>query len=105
MKNHFAFTTLLAAALVAAPTLSHADDARWDSLRVYNLSGGGTVAVAVPSEWNQVEPSRNLGKSPLRFQDASGAVVAIPVAALERAAAEKRVFRPDLTQRVAQNDR
>jgi hypothetical protein len=104
MKNPFALT-LLAAALVAAPKLSHADDTRWDSLRVYNLSGGGTVAVAVPSEWNPVEPSRNLGKSPLRFLNASGAVVAIPFAALERAAAEKRVFRPDLAHRVALNDR
>jgi hypothetical protein len=104
MKN-LALTTLLAAALVAAPTLSRAEDTRWDSLRVYNLSGGGTVAVAVPSEWSPVEKSKHLGKSPLRFQDASGAVVAIPVAALERAAAERRVFRPDFSQRVARNER
>jgi len=105
MKNQFALTTLLAAAFVAAPTLSHAQDARWESLRVYNLSGGATVAIAVPSEWSPVEKSKNLGKSPLRFQDASGAIVAIPVAALERAAAEKRVFRPDLARRVAQSGR
>ncbi|HTQ73664.1 MAG TPA: hypothetical protein VMI74_05215 [Burkholderiales bacterium] len=105
MKNGLAFTTLLAAGVLAAPSLSRADDARWDSLRVYNLSGGGSVAVAVPSEWSPVEPSRNLGKSPLRFQDASGTVVTIPVAALQRAAAEKRVYRPDLAKRVAQNDR
>ena len=103
MKNPFALT-LLAAALVAAPKLSQADDTRWDSLRVYNLPGGGIVAVAVPSEWSPVEKSRNLGKSPLRFEDASGAVVAIPVAALERASAEKRVFRPDLTQKVARSN-
>jgi len=105
MKNLFAFTTLLAAALVAAPGLSRADDAHWDTLRVYNLSGGGSVAVAVPSEWSPVEPSRNLGKSPLRFQDASGNVVTVPLAALQRAGADKRVFRPDLAHRVAQNDR
>jgi hypothetical protein len=105
MKNHFALTTLLAAALVAAPTLSRAEDARWDTLRVYNLSGGASVAVAVPSEWSPVEKSKNLGKAPLRFQDASGAVVAIPVAALERASAEKRVFRLDLSQKVARNER
>lgn len=104
MRNQFAFT-LLAAALFAVPKLSFADEPRWESLRTYNLPGGSTVAVAVPSEWNPVEISRNLGKSPLRFQDASGAVVAIPVATLERASAEKRVFRPDLTQKVARNER
>jgi hypothetical protein len=104
MKNQFAFT-LLAAALVAAPKLSHAEDARWESLHVFNLSGGSSVAVAVPSEWTPVEKSRNLGKSPLRFQDASGAVVSISVTTLQRASADKRVFRPDLTQKVARNDR
>jgi hypothetical protein len=104
MKNPFALT-LLAAALVAAPKLSHADDARWESLRVFNLSGGQTVAVAVPSEWSPVEKSKNLGKSPLRFQDESGNVVAIPVAVLERASSERRVFRPDFTQKVARSDR
>jgi hypothetical protein len=103
MKNHFALT-FLAAALVAAPTLSRADEPRWESLRVYNLSGGGSVAVAVPSEWTPVEKSKNLGKSPLRFENASGEVVTIPVAALERASAEKRVFRPDFTQKVARSN-
>jgi len=34
MKNRFALTTLLAAALVAAPQLSRADDTRWESLSV-----------------------------------------------------------------------
>ena len=103
MKNHFAFT-LLAAALFAAPQLSRADEPRWESLRVYNLSGGGTVAVAVPSEWNPVEKSKNLGKAPLRFENAAGEVVTIPVASLERASAEKRVFRPDFTQKVARSN-
>jgi hypothetical protein len=103
MKNQIALT-LLAAALVAAPTLSRADEPTWESLRVYNLSGGATVAVAVPSEWNPVEKSKNLGKAPLRFENASGEVVAIPVVALERASAEKRVFRPDLTQKVARSN-
>jgi len=104
MKNPFALT-LLAAALVAAPKLSHAEDASWESLRVFNLSGGQTVAVAVPSEWNPVEKSKNLGKQPLRFEDASGNVVTISVAALERASSEKRVFRPDFTQKVARAGR
>ena len=103
MKNQFALT-LLAAALVAAPALSRADEPRWESLRVYNLSGGGSVAVAVPSEWTAVEKSKNLGKSPLRFENAAGEVVTIPVAALERASAEKRVFRPDFSQRVARSN-
>ena len=103
MRNQFAFS-LLAAALFAAPKLSRADESRWESLRVFNLPGGQTVAVAVPSEWSAVEKSHNLGKSPLRFQDASGTVVAIPVAALERASSEKRVFRPDFTQRVARSN-
>ena len=103
MRNQFAFT-LLAAALFAAPKLSQADEPRWESLRVFNLPGGQTVAVAVPSEWSAVEKSHNLGKSPLRFQDASGTVVAIPVAALERASSEKRVFRPDFTQKVARSN-
>jgi hypothetical protein len=104
MKNQFALT-LLAAAVFAAPKLSYAEDSRWESLSVFNLSGGQTVAVAFPSEWSPVEKSRNLGKAPLRFQDESGNVVAIPVAALERAATEKRVFRPDVAQRVARIER
>jgi len=103
MKNQFALT-LLAAALVAAPTLSRADEPRWESLHVYNLAGGVSVAVAVPSEWSPVEKSKNLGKAPLRFENASGEVVTIPVAALERASAEKRVFRPDFSQKVARSN-
>jgi len=103
MKNQFAFT-LLAAALFAAPQLSRADEPRWESLRVFNLSSGQTVAVAVPSEWSPVEKSHNLGKSPLRFENASGEVVVIPVAALERASAEKRVFRPDFSQKFASSN-
>jgi len=102
MRNQSAF--ILLAALFAAPTLSRADEPRWESLRVFNLSGGQTVAVAVPSEWSPVEKSHNLGKSPLRFENASGEIVAIPVASLERASAEKRVFRPDFTQKVARSN-
>ena len=105
MKNHFAVTTLLAAALVAAPQLSYADDARWDSLRVYALPDGNKVAVAVPSEWDTFDEGRALGKRPLRFRDASGAEIAIPAAALARASAEGRVFRPDVAQRMAQSER
>jgi len=106
MKSRFAVTSLLAAALVAAPALSRADDLRWESLRVYTLFGGNAVAVAVPSDWSQIGNGSALGKKPaLRFRDAAGAEVAIPVAALERAAADKRVFRPELTQKVARSER
>ena len=106
MNNRFALT-LLAAALVAAPKLSHADDASWESLRVYTLSGGNAVAIAVPAEWNQIDKSNALGKQQraVRFRDGSGAEVAIPVAALERASADKRLFRSELTQKVARNER
>ena len=105
MKNQLAVTTLLAAALVAAPTLSYADDPRWESLSVYALPDGNKVAVAVPSEWEALDQSRTLDKRPLRFRDAAGAEVAIPTAALTRASEEKRVFRPDLTRKVARSER
>jgi len=105
MKNRFGFT-LLAAALIAVPTLSRADDNRWESLRVYTLSGGNGVSVAVPSEWSPVSTGSYLGEAPaLRFLDQSGAEVAIPVAALERASADRRVFRPDLARKVARSGR
>jgi hypothetical protein len=100
MKTRLA-STLLAAALAVLPALSHArDGVRWETLRVYTLAGGDAVAVAVPAEWQQVDEARVL-HSALRFVDESGAEVAIPVAALARAAAEKRVFRPGLTAKVA----
>ena len=105
MKNRLAFTALLAASVVAFPQLSRADDARWESVRVYTLPGGAAVAVAVPSEWEALDTGRILGKQPLRFRDASGAVVVIPAADLTRASAEKRVLRPDLCERLAQNER
>lgn len=105
MKNRLALT-LIAAALAAAPALSRADEPRWESLHVYTLSGGNPVAVAVPSEWSPVAKGSYLGEAPaLRFRDRSGDEFAIPVAALERASAEKRLFRPDLAKRVARNER
>jgi hypothetical protein len=106
MKNHFAFATLLAAALIAAPKLSYADDARWESLRTYTLTNGRAVAVAVPSEWSQIDNGSALAKLPaLRFRDAAGAEIAIPVSALERASADRRVFRPDISRKVARSER
>jgi len=101
MKTRLA--SLLLAALAALPQLARADDVRWESLRVYALADGRSVAVAVPAEWQPVGSAPV--RSALRFVDESGAVVAIPVAALARASAEKRVFRPALTERVALNAR
>jgi len=72
-------------------------------MSVYTPPSGN--AVAVPSEWYAVDNGRTLGKRPLRFRDASGAEIAITAAALERASADKRVFRPDLTQKVARSER
>jgi hypothetical protein len=104
MKVRLALS-LLAAALAAVPALARAGDGvRWESLHVYTLDGGRAVAVAVPAEWQQVGDARVL-RSALRFLDESGAEVAIPVAALERAAADKRVFRPASAEKVALNAR
>lgn len=106
MKNHFTRSTLLAAALIAAPNLSHAQDARWESLHVFTLKGGEAVAVAVPSEWSLIDKGSAMENRPaLRFRDEAGAEFAIPVAALARASADKRLFRPELTQKVARNER
>jgi hypothetical protein len=105
MKNRLALTTLLAAAFLATPLASRADDARWESLRVYTLPSGHAVAVAVPSEWYAVDNGPALGKRPLRFRDASGAEISISTVTLEQASADKRVYRPELTRRVARNER
>ena len=103
MKIRLALSLL--AALAALPALSHAkDDVTWESVRVYALAGGRAVAVAVPAEWQQVGETRVL-RSALRFRDLNDAEIAIPVAALERAAAEKRLFRPDLTEKFALDGR
>jgi hypothetical protein len=95
---------LLAAALAALPTLSRADDVRWESLHVYSLASGGAVAVAVPAEWRELTDARVL-RSPLVFADGAGRQVAIPVATLARAAAERRVYRPDLSEKIALGER
>jgi hypothetical protein len=93
--------SLFAAALAVLPAIAHAaDGVRWESLHVYTLPDGRAVAVAVPAEWQEVARQPVL-RSALRFIDPRNAEVSIPVAALERAAAEKRVFRPEPAQRVA----
>jgi hypothetical protein len=95
--------SMLVAALAAIPSISQANDVQWETLRVYTLVGGRTVAVAVPAEW-QGPGETEVVRTALRFRDLSDAEVAIPVAALERAATEKRLFRPDLTEKIAQAD-
>ena len=51
--DHRLFIPLLIATLIAFPARSHADDTRWESLRVYALADGQSVAVAVPAEWRE----------------------------------------------------
>lgn len=101
MKSRFVLS-LLVLALAAIPTLSHADSTQWEVIHVYALTEGRRVAVAVPAEWQELVDARALGtRSALRFVDASGAEVAVPVAALEQASARKRVFRPQLAEKLA----
>jgi hypothetical protein len=93
--------SLFVAVLATLPAVSHAKEGvRWESLHVYALSGGRAVAVAVPAEWQQVGGEPVL-RSALRFVDLSGAEISISVATLERASADKRVFRPEPSKKVA----
>ena len=45
--DHRLFIPLLIATLIALPVRVRADDTQWESLRVYALDGGQSVAVAV----------------------------------------------------------
>ena len=91
MKNRLLFS-LLSAALLVSPVLSHADEIRFDVLRVYKLANGQGVAVAIPGEWRELSATRILKAGvPARFIDESGRQVEIPAAELERAAAAKSV--------------
>ncbi|HYS75174.1 MAG TPA: hypothetical protein VEM38_03645 [Burkholderiales bacterium] len=94
--DHRLFIPLLIATLVAFPARSRADDTRWESLRVYVLADGQSVAVAVPAEWQEAGKAQVIGAgSVLRFLDGSGRPVEIPAAALARAAAKRSVLRPE----------
>ena len=91
MKNRLLFS-LLGAALIALPALSHADEIRFDFLRVYNLANGKAVAVAIPVEWRELSTTRILkARAAARFIDESGYQVEISAADLERAAAAKSI--------------
>lgn len=91
MKNR-TLVSLLGAALIMLPALSHADEVRFDFLRVYKLANGQAVAVAVPPEWRELSATRILkARAPARFIDESGRQVEISAAELERAAAAKSI--------------
>jgi len=100
--DHRLFIPLLIATLIALPVRARADDTRWESLRVYALADGQSVAVAVPAEWQEAGKARVLAAgSVLRFLDESGRPVEITVAALARAAAKRSVLRPEDLRKIA----
>jgi hypothetical protein len=92
MKSRLVFS-LFAAALALLPALSQADETRWEVIRVYALTEGRAVAVAVPAEWQDLSETGVLGRTGLRFADESGVRVQISFSELERASANKRVLR------------
>ena len=66
------------------------------------IAGGQSVAVAVPSEWQEAgKPQALAAGSVLRFLDESGRPVEITAAALERAAAKSSVLRPEDLRKIA----
>jgi hypothetical protein len=96
------FIPLLIATLVAFPVRSRADDTQWESLRVYALADGQSVAVAVPAEWQEAGTPQILATGcVLRFLDESGRTVEITAAALARAAAKRSVLRPEDLRKIA----
>ena len=100
--DHRLFIPLLIATLIALPLRVRADDTQWESLRVYVLAGGQSVAVAVPAEWQEADKPQVLATgSVLRFLDESGRPVEITAAALARAAAKKSVLRPEDLRKIA----
>ncbi len=101
MKIRLVFS-LFIAALTLLPTLSRADETRWDVLRVYKLADGRGVAVAVPGEWRELNSTWVLeAGAPVRFLDQSGREVQISAVALTRAAETKSVARPENRYKIA----
>jgi hypothetical protein len=101
MISRFAFS-LFIAALALFPALSHAGETQWETIRVYTVAEGPTLAVAVPAEWQALGETRVVEKdSALRFEDETGALVEVPVAALLRASAGKRVLWAEDTKKIA----
>jgi len=100
--DHRLFIPLLIATLFAFPLRSHADDTQWESLRVYAIAGGQSVAVAVPAAWQETSQARSLESgSPLRFLDESGRPIELSAPALARAAERKSVLRPEDLRKIA----
>ncbi len=93
---------LSAAALTLFGALAHADETRWDALRVYRLADGRGVAVAYPGEWQEVSKTRVLAAgAPAHFIDTTGRRVEIPAEVLVRAADTKSIARPPEYRKVA----
>ena len=91
MKNRLVFS-LLSAAMIVLPTLSHADKSQFNLLRVYKLANGQGVKVAIPGGWQELSKTRVLEPgSAARFLDESGRPIEIPAAALERASKTRSV--------------
>src|SRR5258706_9164709 len=91
MKTRLVFS-LLSAALIALPTLAHADAPQFEVLRAYKLASGQGVAVAIPGEWRELSTTRVLAAgAPARFIDEAGRRVQISPAELERASAAKSI--------------
>ena len=100
--DHRLFIPLLIATLIAFPVRSRADDTQWESLRVYALADGQSVAVAVPAEWQEAGKPQILATgSVLRFLDESGRPVEITAAALARSAAKRSLLRPEDFRKIA----
>jgi hypothetical protein len=99
---HRSVLAFLFAALAAIPALSRAGDTQWEIIRVYALAEGRSLAVAAPSEWEPVGEVHTLGtNSTLRFLDEAGNRIEIPVAALLRASAGRRVLPSEDTRKLA----
>ena len=91
MKKRLVFS-LLSAAMIVLPTLSHADQSQFNLLAIYKLANGQGVMVAVPSGWEEMSKTRVLEPgSAARFLDESGRAIEVPAAVLEQAAKTRSV--------------
>jgi hypothetical protein len=94
-KNRLVFS-LLTAALIVLPTLSHAGESPFNFLRVYKLADGQRVAVSIPGEWQELSKTRVLKPgAAARFRDESGRTVEVAAVALERASKARVVVWPE----------
>jgi len=84
--DHRLFIPLLIATLIAFPARSHADDTRWESLRVDALADGQSVAVPAES------PFRSIGEivAAARARPNAAAEIARRIAAIIATSAASR---------------